>query len=61
HTDHGWFLMEFATGSFYHRQIQYRGPSRCQLITKGESSEKLQTLGDSMNACHREEQVFNKA
>ncbi len=58
HTDHGWFLMEFAAGSFYHRQIQYRGPSRCQLITRGESSEKLQTLGDSMNTCCRTGQVF---
>lgn len=58
HTDHGWFLMEFAAGSFYLREIQYRGPSRCQLITRGESSEKLQTLGDSMNTCLRTDQVF---
>jgi len=58
HTDHGWFLMEFATGSFCHREIQYRGPSRCQLITRGESSENLQTLGDSMNTCRRTGQVF---
>ncbi len=58
HTDHGWFLMEFAAGSFYHREIQYRGPSRCQLITRGESSEKLQTLGDSMNTCRRTDPVL---
>jgi G3E family GTPase len=60
HTDHGWFLMELATGSFYQREIQYRGPSRCQLITSGESSEKLQTFGDLMNACRRKDQVFKK-
>jgi G3E family GTPase len=59
HTDYGWFLMELATGSFHYRQIQYRGPSRCQLITRGESSEKLQTLGDSMNAFRRTDQVFS--
>ncbi len=58
HTDRGWFLMELATGSFYQREIQYRGPSRCQLITRGKSSGKLQTFGDSMKACRRTDQVF---
>ena len=61
HTDHGWFLMEFATGCFYHREIQYRGPGRCQLITRGESIERLKALGDSMNACRRKGQVFDKS
>ncbi len=55
HTDHGWFLMELATGSFHQREIQYRGPSRCQLIIRGESSGKLQILGDEINACRRKD------
>ena len=60
HTDRGWFLMELATGSFYHREIQYRGPSRCQLIAREESSDKLQRLGDAISACRRTDQVFLK-
>lgn len=53
HTDYGWFLMELATGTFHQREIQYRGPSRCQLITRGESNGKLQILGDEINACSK--------
>ena len=55
HTDQGWFLMELATGSFYRREIQYRGPSRCQLIASGKASGKIQILGDAMNACRRKD------
>jgi len=60
HTDHGWYLMEFATDSFYERKIQYRGPSRCQLITRGKPSGKLQILGDAIDSCRKENQGSNK-
>jgi len=60
HTDHGWFLMELAAGSFYHREIQYRGPSRCQLITRGESNGNLQILGDAIDACRKKHHGRNK-
>jgi G3E family GTPase len=56
HTDKGWFLMELATGSFYQREIQYRGPSRCQLITRGDSNGKLQKSGDAIDACRKQNQ-----
>lgn len=53
HTDHGWLLMELASGTCHHREIQYRGQSRCQLIALEKSSGGLNALGKDINACRR--------